>query len=29
MITSITFTLYRASNLERARVFYEHVLVLQ
>ena len=29
MITSIAFTAYPVSNMERARAFYEHVLGLQ
>lgn len=29
MITSIAFTVYPVSNMERARAFYEHVLGLQ
>jgi predicted enzyme related to lactoylglutathione lyase len=29
MITSIAFTVYPVSNMERARGFYEHVLGLQ
>lgn len=28
MITSITFTVYPVSHMERARAFYEHVLGL-
>jgi catechol 2,3-dioxygenase-like lactoylglutathione lyase family enzyme len=28
MITSIAFTVYPVSNMERARSFYEHVLGL-
>ena len=28
MITSIAFTVYPVSNMERARAFYEHVLGL-